>query len=124
MKKLEEKFDLILKELSGLKSETQKINSRLDGIEDTISAVKTEATVTKKDLQKILDEQRSIWKLIDTIIMDEIRIAGEIYDFTGNKNSLFDSVQQILFKRYESLALNVELLNKDMAEVKRRLAMA
>lgn len=96
----------------------------MDGIEDTISAVKTEATVTKKDLQKILDEQRSIWKLIDTIIMDEIRIAGEIYDFTGNKNSLFDSVQQILFKRYESLALNVELLNKDMTEVKRRLAMA
>ena len=139
---------LVLQELSELKSETQKINTHLKGIEDTIAEIKTEQTamkndiaeiraeqavmkkdiaeikaehaVMKQDIHMLQEEQKNIRILIENNVIKQICIIAEAHmDIKRN----FDMLRE-MYDRYEPIAINVQVLNKDVGDLKRMHAMA
>ncbi len=167
---------LVLQELSELKGETQKINTHLKGIEDTIAEIKTEQTamkndiaeiraeqavmkkdiaeikaeqtamkndiaeiraeqavmkkdiaeikaeqaVMKQDIHMLQEEQKNIRILIENNVIKQICIIAEAHmDIKRN----FDILRE-MYDRYESIAINVQVLNKDVGDLKRMHAMA
>ena len=125
---------LVLQELSELKSETQKIITHLKGIEDTIAEIKTEQTamkndiaeikaeqaVMKQDIHMLQEEQKNIRILIENNVIKQICIIAEAHmDIKRN----FDMLRE-MYDRYEPIAINVQVLNKDVGDLKRMHAMA
>ena len=139
---------LVLQELSELKSETQKIITHLKGIEDTIAEIKAEQTamkndiaeiraeqavmkkdiaeikaeqaVMKQDIHMLQEEQKNIRILIENNVIKQICIIAEAHmDIKRN----FDILRE-MYDRYESIAINVQVLNKDVGDLKRMHAMA
>ena len=139
---------LVLQELSELKSETQKIITHLKGIEDTIAEIKTEQTamkndiaeiraeqavmkkdiaeikaeqaVMKQDIHMLQEEQKNIRILIENNVIKQICIIAEAHmDIKRN----FDILRE-MYDRYDSIAINVQVLNKDVGDLKRMHAMA
>lgn len=123
----EQKLDLILREITEVKDDTRKINSRLDGIEHTIDEMKTEIaeikaeqTVMKQDIVEIKAEQTAIRLLIENELRKQIRIVAEAHlDIQRHLHEMHE-----MYMRYEAYSLTVEHLKTDMREVKQRLSMA
>ncbi|MDO4339976.1 MAG: hypothetical protein Q4C91_18115, partial [Eubacteriales bacterium] len=107
-------------EISDIKAEQAVMKQDIVDIKAEISDIKAEQAVMKQDISDIKAEQRSLRLLVENDIRKQINIVAEGHFFIQKH---FNEMHE-MYVRYESLAINVQSLNSDMREVKRRLSMA
>ena len=103
-----------------MKNDIAEIRAEQAVMKKDIAEIKAEQAVMKQDIHMLQEEQKNIRILIENNVIKQICIIAEAHmDIKRN----FDILRE-MYDRYESIAINVQVLNKDVGDLKRMHAMA
>lgn len=108
---------LILEEIRGLKAETASLREDMKGMETSLREDMKQMEASLR--QEIYDGDAAIRLILENDIRPKINILAENH---LDLNRKMDDILEVL-KKNELLPIRVSILEKDMREVKHRLAM-
>lgn len=113
-----EKLDLILSEIQGMKSDIQGMKSDIQEMKSEIEGTKNEIQEMKSDIQEIKQKVTKIDLTIDNELRVNIqRIAEGHLDLSRNLHDAMKPSNEI-----EMLAIKVRMLESDVRDLKEKLA--
>ena len=113
-----EKLDLILSEIQGMKSEIEGTKNEIQEMKSEIEGTKNEIQEMKSDIQEIKQKVTKIDLTIDNELRVNIqRIAEGHLDLSRNLHDAMKPSNEI-----EMLAIKVRMLESDVRDLKEKLA--
>lgn len=115
---LKEDVNVLKEDVSGLKEDVSVLKEDVSGLKEDVSVLKDDVNVLKDDVDDLNKRVKTIELTLETVTNRNIRIIAEGHE---NLNRRLDEALKVESEK-EMLLIRVNILEKDMREVKDKIA--